>query len=667
MYLQGEYNSWLVVLSIVISIVTSFASLNIATRLSHVVLRKKRVFWLIAGAIVMGNGIWAFHFIGMLAYHIPIQIEYNPVLTIASMLFSISASFIAYYLTMMSGRKHFRILLGGLFLGSGIILMHYVGMAAMTSHAILSYDPLYVILSIVIALIASYIALYLFIRYNKEKITFLNKLLFASIMGIAISGMHYTGMYAARFHIEEDFMVEEPAIHLGLLIGVTGTLTLILFISWAAMYFDRSMLSKMAFEDPLTQLNNRHALNDALEAMNKTDRKAVLFIDLNNFKLINDSQGHHIGDKVIIEVSQRLRKFVNQKQSLYRLGGDEFVFILDETDKEKVTILIKRILTEMKRPIRMPNLQLLVTCSLGIAIDYVEEDEPYTLVRKANEAMYIAKAEGKGTYYFYNRLMEMDAKRETRLLSDMEAGLEQGQFYIVYQPKIYIKDEALYSVEALLRWKHPQFGHVKPSEFIPLAEKTGFIVPLTLWLIEAVCKQGQYWQSTKQDIPISINVTAHLFETESFFKWFEDILNRTGFSSNLLAFEITEKVIFSDLDEIAMQLYRLRNRGVKVIMDDFGVGFSSINILDRIPLDGLKLDRLFAQHIEEGSKRSIVQAVVGLAKSLNIDIIIEGVETEKQLKRFKQLGCEIAQGYYYCEPLSPQKLEGWIQREMIKK
>src|SRR5699024_9587230 len=352
MYLQGEYNSWLVVLSIVISIVTSFASLNIATRLSHVVLRKKRVFWLIAGAIVMGNGIWAFHFIGMLAYHIPIQIEYNPVLTIASMLFSISASFIAYYLTMMSGRKHFRILLGGLFLGSGIILMHYVGMAAMTSHAILSYDPLYVILSIVIALIASYIALYLFIRYNKEKITFLNKLLFASIMGIAFSGMHYTGMYAARFHIEEDFMVEEPAIHLGLLIGVTGTLTLILFISWAAMYFDRSMLSKMAFEDPLTQLNNRHALNDALEAMNKTDRKAVLFIDLNNFKLINDSQGHHIGDKVIIEVSQRLRKFVNQKQSLYRLGGDEFVFILDETDKEKVTILIKRILTEMKRPIR---------------------------------------------------------------------------------------------------------------------------------------------------------------------------------------------------------------------------------------------------------------------------------------------------------------------------
>src|SRR5699024_7495934 len=163
----------------------------------------------------------------------------------------------------------------------------------------------------------------------------LNKLLFASIMGIAISGMHYTGMYAARFHIEEDFMVEEPAIHLGLLIGVTGTLTLILFISWAAMYFDRSMLSKMAFEYPLTQ-------------MNKTDRKAVLFIDLNNFKLINDSQGHHIGDKVIIEVSQRLRKFVNQKQSLYRLGGDEFVFILDETDKEKVTILIKRILTEMK-------------------------------------------------------------------------------------------------------------------------------------------------------------------------------------------------------------------------------------------------------------------------------------------------------------------------------
>src|SRR5699024_2564570 len=149
-----------------------------------------------------------------------------------------------------------------------------------------------------------------------------------------------------------------------------------------------------------------------------------------------------------------------------------------------------------------------------------------------------------------------------------------------------------------------------------------------------LCKQGQYWQSTKQDIPISINVTAHLFETESFFKWFEDILNRTGFSSNLLAFEITEKVIFSDLDEIAMQLYRLRNRGVKVIMDDFGVGFSSINILDRIPLDGLKLDRLFAQHIEEGSKRSIVQAVVGLAKSLNVDIIIEGVETEKQLKRF---------------------------------
>lgn len=661
MYLQGEYNEWLVVLSVIISIVISFVSLNIATRLPSIVEREKRVFWLIAGAIVMGNGIWAFHFIGMLAFHIPIKMTYNPLLTILSMIFSIAASFIAFYLTVLEGRKRCRITFGSLSFGSGIILMHYTGMVAMQTSAKIEYNMWYIMLSILIAFIASYCALYLFIHFKKREINIVIRMLFASLMGIAISGMHYTGMKAASFYISDNFIIEESSINFSLVFSITGILALILIISWYALFYERKVLTKIAFEDPLTKINNRLAFNQRLKELREDEVVTMLFIDLNNFKLINDTQGHYIGDGVLSEVAQRLIKFTNKYVEVYRFGGDEFIMIVQESNEGKIVHLTERILSMLKRPIKINHIPLMASCNIGIATGYVKEENIYSLVQKANKAMYRAKAEGKSTYSYYDEVMENALRREQSLNDEMDRALQQGQFYLEYEPKLYINGEKLYGVEALLRWEHPRFGSIEPNEFIPIAEKNGMIVPLTFWIIESVCVQGAKWQEKGYKVPISINLTTQIFETEQFFTWFEDLLNRTGFPADHIAFEITEQMIFGHLDLISNQLYRMRSRGIKVIMDDFGVGYSSMNILEQIPLDAIKLDHLFARHIDEINKRSMVQAVVMFAKSLNIKIIAEGVETEKQLKRFKQLGCHIVQGHYFARSMSALQLEEWLR------
>lgn len=329
MYIEGSYNMYIVALSVVIAILASYSALNIAAKISYANGGMK-YFWLFSGSFVMGSGVWSMHFIGMLAFEIHANMDYDASLTLLSMIASVLSSFIAFYITMPQIVNMKRLALGGFTMGSGIVAMHYIGMEAMIMPMEMSYDKGLLILSVIIAFIASYAALFLFLRFKNQRSASSLKWLSAIIMGTAICGMHYTGVKAARFQSHSHLIEHSQGIDLFLLYGVSITTLFILFISWGAMFFDRNVLEKMAYQDTITGLSNRNEMNKFFDTFISNESIGVLFIDLDKFKVINDTIGHNMGDLLISEVGARLQQFVRNDQRVFRIGGDEF-FISGET------------------------------------------------------------------------------------------------------------------------------------------------------------------------------------------------------------------------------------------------------------------------------------------------------------------------------------------------
>ncbi|WP_276352583.1 bifunctional diguanylate cyclase/phosphodiesterase [Cohnella caldifontis] len=658
MFLQGTYNGWIVALSGVIAILASYSALNITSKISHAKGTTK-YFWLMAGALVMGSGVWSMHFVGMLAFHLHAAVKYDVWMTLLSLLASIVSSFIAFYITMPKNVNWIKIAFGGFFMGSGIVTMHYVGMAAMIMPVELSYDRTLWALSALIAFVASYAALLLFLRFRNQSTSSGLKWLSAVVMGFAICGMHYTGMRAARFHGHGTAqMPDGPAVDYFLLYGVTVTIFLILFVSWGAMFFDRHVLERMAFLDALTGLPNRNEMNRFFESHHGRDEIGVLFLDLDQFKAINDTLGHHVGDLLIQEVGHRLRRFIDADRSAFRIGGDEFLFILKRCRPEQAEQLAGDILQSVKQGFRIEGNELYVTGSIGISIGRLGESD---LLRKADTAMYKAKGLGKNRYCVYTDEMGIKEVRKMEIEKDLHQALDRGQFYLVYQPKWNVRRNDLHGFEALIRWEHPRLGLVSPQEFIPVAEETGLIVPMTKWTIEEACRQCKEWHERGIVQPVSVNLSAKLLQTDHLMEWIPGILRDVALAPRFLELEITESMVLYDIQETVRQLRFLRDLGVRISMDDFGTGYSSIGLLDRLPLDTLKLDRLFTQDLDTPSKRAILQAIVLMAENLHLDVIAEGVENQEHIDYLTQLGCYVMQGYYYGKPMRNDDMEQWIR------
>lgn len=662
MNIEGHYNYYIVALSAVIAILASYSALSITAKISHSQ-GKTRYFWLLAGAFVMGNGVWSMHFVGMLAFHLHATVKYDIWLTLLSMLASVISSFIAFYITMPKNINWYKIAIGGFIMGSGIVTMHYMGMAAMIMPLDVSYDKTLWALSALIAFVASYAALFLFLRFRNQTSASWLKWLSAVIMGFAICGMHYTGMKAANFHAQHGTMGGEVSIDFFLLYGVTVTIFIILMVSWGAMFFDRHVLEKMAYQDTITGLPNRNEMNRFFDTHIGNESIGVLFLDLDQFKAINDTLGHNVGDLLVQEVGTRLREFIQPDQQAFRIGGDEFLFIVKHCNQERAEQLAKQILQRVKNVYRIEGNELYITGSIGISIGSIQESDRSVLLKTADTAMYRAKGLGKNQYCVYTEDMGVQEVRKMELEKDLQRAIEQKQFFIVYQPKWNVKTNQLFGFEALLRWKHPRLGLVSPAEFIPIAEETGLIVPMTRWVLEEACLQCKAWKDQGIMQPVSVNLSVRLFQTSNLLEWVQGVLENAGLAPHFLELEITESMVFYDITDIIRQLESIRQLGVRVSMDDFGTGYSSIGLLDRIPIDALKLDRLFTNDLDTPGKRAIIHAIILMAENLKLDVIAEGVENEEHIEFLTQLGCYVMQGYFYGKPMQNEEMLEWLQRK----
>lgn len=662
--LDGDYNYGVVLLSFIIAVCAAYSALNFVYKIARSQGRIK-LGWIFGAAFVMGSGIWTMHFVGMMAFHIGMVVSYDIPITVISIAASVLTSFLAFYLTLSNQASKARLISGGLVMGAGIVVMHYTGMASMESQGLsITYNSYIWALSAVIAVVASCVALYLFHRFsNNNKHASIAKWATSVLLGLAVCGMHYTGMSAASFWCgDPSLLSEETPINLALLVGVTVMILLIMMVTWFAVYFDRNVLEKMAYSDPLTGLSNRHAMNRYFnDNISEARQEVFFFIDLDQFKIINDTLGHDIGDMLVKDAASRLQSHLRAGTEAFRLGGDEFLLIASGLNQDQAEQLAQKLLEDIRRPYLLEGNELYITGSIGISLSPQHGTKRATLLTKADTAMYQAKRLGKNQYCLYNEELDKKIVRRMQLEKDLRIALAREQFVIHYQPKWNASMNRPYGVEALSRWQHPELGLIAPDEFIPIAEETGLIVPMTRWVLGQACLDCMAWNEQEQTpLSVSVNLSVKVFDSQNLLDMVTKSLELVGMDPSLLELEITETIIMNNVENVIQQLIPLKEMGVIISMDDFGSGYSSLGSIDRIPFHTLKIDKQYMEQSASPSKRAIVNTIIGLAKELSLGIVAEGVETEQQIEFLKSAGCNLMQGYYFSKPMPREELDQWL-------
>ena len=685
--LIGTYSPTLVIISLCVAILASYTALDLTERIATAKGRAVHL-WTAGGAFAMGTGVWSMHFIGMLAFKLPIELGYDVSLTLLSLLIGILSSGFALWLVSQPRLPAWQLAYGALVMGAGISAMHYTGMAAMRMQPGIDYDPTLFGASLLIAVGASGAALWIAFRLRQHSpYVILIRGGAAVIMGMAIVGMHYTAMAAARF---ADGSFCGAAID-----GLNGkgldnlvliTTLAILTIALLTSVLDARMetrtaglaqslteanreLTQLALHDTLTGLPNRVLLADRIDqAMSKVQEQggcfALMFIDLDGFKPVNDAFGHHMGDQLLRAVGLRLREELRSQDTLARIGGDEFVLLVQLGEENDALNLAARQVGLIGRPFQVAEHDLQISASVGITIypgnGYTAEE----LLMNADAAMYHAKGTGKNGYSFFDVSMNSNARKQLQLLQDLRNALEQQQFSLHYQPKFDAANGHPVGAEALLRWEHPTQGMLLPDKFIDLAEKTGLIIPIGSWVLNEACRQMREWYLLGYtDWRIAVNLSALQFCHVGLVQSVAKALATHHLPANSLTLEITETTAMYDADVSMTVLQALSEMGVDLSIDDFGTGYSSLMYLKRLPANELKIDRGFVRDLEHDSDdAAIVSAIVALGQALGLRIVAEGVETGVQQDFLTRLGCDALQGYLLGQPLPAARFMADILR-----
>ncbi len=450
--------------------------------------------------------------------------------------------------------------------------------------------------------------------------------------------------------------------------SVTGAV--IVFRDVTAARTQSLTMSHLAQHDLLTDLPNRLLLNDRLrQAMSLAQRHgeklAVLYIDIDRFKHVNDSAGHTAGDRLLQSVAQRLLDCVRHSDTVSRQGGDEFVVLLSEVANAKdAAVAAEKMLAALGKPHRIDELELHISASIGI-VTYPEDGTTADdLLKNADVAMYRAKECGRNNYQFFKSEMNRYALVRHSLESDLHHALERGQFVLHYQPKVNLRTWAVTGVEALLRWRHPDRRLLRPSRFISIAEESGLIVPIGKWVLSEGCRQAKEWQAGGlAPVGIAVNISPVELRAKDFLAGVRDILSETGLAARHLELEITETFLMQDTLRTAMVLDELKDMGVRLALDDFGTGYSSLSYLKRFPIDTLKIDHSFVRDLAtDTDDASIVSAMVNMGKNLNMQVVAEGVETQQQYALLRKRQCPEAQGFYFSKPMLPEAVGRLLAR-----
>ncbi|MDB6156386.1 MAG: bifunctional diguanylate cyclase/phosphodiesterase [Gammaproteobacteria bacterium] len=422
--------------------------------------------------------------------------------------------------------------------------------------------------------------------------------------------------------------------------------------------------------DTLTGLANRSLLQDRLQqalltAASSGRRIAVAFVDLDRFKFINDSLGHHVGDELLKAVAARLKACVRDCDTVARLGGDEFVLLINgHTGPEYVRQLMDKMLASVAQPWIIEQGDFLVSCSIGVALHPDDGEEALTLLKHADSAMYRAKDSGRNNFQFFTRELNALMTEQLELETHLRRALERNQFVLRYQPRVSLVTGQIVGAEALLRWRIPQRGTVPPLRFITLAEETGLIVPIGKWVLQTACAQNKAWQDAGlAPIVVSVNVSPRQFRHESLVQTVGEALRSTRLEARYLELELTESMVMHDAPQLVAMLDELKELGVKIAVDDFGTGYSSLSYLKRFPVDRLKVDRSFVEHMTtEADDATIVRAIIALGHNLGLKVVAEGVETAQQARALRAYQCDEAQGFLFARAVSARALPRLVTR-----
>lgn len=667
-----EHDWRYITLATVICVVGSVLSMRLLARVRrHSGL--KQLYMLSLAGLVAGGTVWTTHFAAMLGYQVPLDRAFQPYLTLLSMSIAVGLSTIGFLITtrtklgpMVEG--------GGAVFGIGIVLMHYCGMAAFQIPGIIQWDTGLVVWSIVFGGFFGAVATNRIAR----PITRFCKYGGSLAMALAIVTTHFTAMAAMTVIPMAGITIPPQALSDTFMIsGVVVAIGFIMMMASSAYIVDlhtakeaSENYERLAMHDPLTGLPNRYhlekRLRDALGSnFDDTARIAVLAIDLDRFKNINDVHGHAGGDTVLRSIATRIAATLGPDEFLARMGGDEFVAVKSGIfARGEATKFAEQLCKLILEPIEWQGLKLSVGCSIGIALFPEHGSAGDLLSSRADLAMYRAKSLGRGKICTYDATMDEASRSRAATAMDLKRAIDEHQFELHYQVQNDTRLRTIVGFEALLRWNHPEKGRIPPADFIPIAEETGLIVDIGDWVLRMACATAVRWSSPYK---VAVNVAPVQLAHGDLPNRIAQILLETGLPANRLEIEITESGIISNQQHALQVVLALKAIGVTVAMDDFGTGYSSLSTLQNFPFDKIKVDRSFIQSLDRNAhSAAIVKSTLLLGKSLQIQVLAEGVETEQQLAFLRDADCDSVQGFLFGKPMSFDDVDRMIARETLQ-
>ncbi|MDU8419654.1 bifunctional diguanylate cyclase/phosphodiesterase [Pseudomonas syringae] len=680
-----SHNLFLVALAYGVACAACFATLDIADRVIQVDALKSRRLWKALGALCLAGGVWAMHFISMLAFQAPLKITYDLSITLISLLIVLVTALVAMRALTIPELTLRRCLTSAVVMGIGISVMHYLGMSAMRSTATQYYEPRMFALSILVAVLSS-IALLTLSRHLRQYHGMFHQMFryaVSLLLGAGLLTMHLMGMKALRLVIPEGIELHVPSTEnsqqLGLTIAAIALLTIAGSIS-AAMadkklqgkehdlqrvnalltQLDQARVSlqQVAHYDPLTNLINRRGFNQifAEKLQEHTFNKgmlAVMFLDIDHFKRINDSLGHDAGDELLKVIAERIRSATRTQDVVARFGGDEFCILLSIPDYEEARHLAHRVMQKMKETIALAGRRMVMTTSIGIAVFPRDGETCDELLKHADLALYQSKDKGRNGVNFFNPALKTKASLELQLEEELRNALREGTgLQVYYQPIVDMRTGHVAKLEALVRWNHPQHGLLVPARFIGIAEANGLIAELDNWVLRRACHDLRtLHQEGLEQLIISVNCSALTLGRNELVEEVERALADADAAPGRLELEVTENALMGNISNTILMLKHIRSLGVSLSIDDFGTGYSSLAYLKRLPLDTLKIDRSFIIDIPQSPQdMEIVQAILVMAHTLRLKVVTEGVETQDQLEFLRQFGSDYVQGYLFNRP-----------------
>jgi diguanylate cyclase (GGDEF)-like protein len=700
--LNCSHNPFLVLLAYLVACAAGFGTLDMAERVGHVEDPTARRHWCWLGAGCLAGGIWSTHFISMLAFQAPVAIHYELLMTFVSLMIALIASLFAMQTLSHAHLRFHQYLLASVWMGLGIALMHYVGMSAMRSQAQAYFDSALLMASVAIAIGASLAALLLssYLRDGTGVFHQLLKYAASLVLGAGILSMHFTGMAAMQMLIPDgadlSMPVDNNPLQLGLSVAVITLLVIGSSISAAladkklqhkerdlrrvnALLSEldqaRASLQQVAHYDALTSLLNRRGFNQifAEKVAEKTATRgmmAVIFLDIDHFKRINDSLGHDAGDQLLSVLASHIKGSVRSHADVVaRFGGDEFCILINIHHRDEARHMAQRIMQKMKEPIELAGRRMVMTTSIGISLFPDDGQTCEELLKTADLALYQSKDAGRNSLHFFSSNLKTRAFLELQLEEQLRAALRgRNELVLFYQPIFDMKLGKVTRLEALVRWQHPQHGLLAPDRFIEIAENNGLIAELDHWVLRQACHDLSLLSDRGYtDLTMAVNCSALNLARDELADEIEAALRFAGIAANRLELEVTENALMGNISSTLALLRQIRALGVSLAIDDFGTGYSSLAYLKRLPLNTLKIDRSFIQDIPRSTADSeIVQAIIGMAHTLHLEVVTEGVETQAQFELLQQHGCDFIQGYLLSPAVAFSDIIGVMQGIQIR-